>query len=88
MLILHILIALSSIFYTGFTYISPSKKKINISYMLILSTIGSGTYLIILNQSHMISACITGIIYLGVVSVGILFAKKKLLLQKKAKQII
>lgn len=84
MLIFHILIALSSIFYTGFAYVFPSKKKINISYALILSTIATGTYLIVLNQSHMISACITGIIYLGVVSVGILFARKKLLLQKKA----
>ena len=77
-LIVHILIAILSIIYTGYTLISPTKNKINASYFFVMTTIGSGSYLIFLNSSHLVGACISGLFYLGVVSVGILIARKKL----------
>lgn len=77
-LILHIIIALISMVYTGFVFFFPSKTKLNISYVLVSATIMSGAYLTIMNLSHMVSACITGIIYLGFVTAGLALAHKKL----------
>lgn len=77
-LIFHIFIALFSVFYTGFVYLFPSKKKLNVSYVMVALTIASGTYLVLVNMSHMVSACITGLIYLGIVGAGLISARRKL----------
>lgn len=77
-LIFHIFIALFSVFYTGFVYLFPSKRKLNASYITVALTIISGTYLVLVNMSHMVSACITGLIYLGIVGSGLVAAKRKL----------
>jgi len=78
LLLVHIAIALSSIGLTGFTYLSPSKTKLKISYGMIGGTFITGTLLVILSPSHLVSACISGLLYLGLVSVGILSARHKL----------
>jgi hypothetical protein len=78
MLLVHILIAISSLIYSGYVFFKPSKKKINIAYALVAATIATGTYLVVLMPSHMVSACISGLVYLAAVSVGIVFANKKL----------
>lgn len=75
---LHVIIALSSILYSGFILLSPSKKKLNISYCLISATFATGTYLIMSMPAHMIQACLEGLLYLGVVSLATIFAHKKL----------
>lgn len=77
-LVLHILIALTSIFYTGFVFLFPSHKKLNIAYVLVALTLISGTYLVLINMSHMISACFTGLIYLGFVTLGLVSTHRKL----------
>lgn len=78
MLLLHIIIALSSIGYTGLTFLKPSKQKLYISYLLVAATIATGTYLVILMPSHMVSSCITGLVYLGIVMSGILATRHRL----------
>ena len=78
LLLVHIAIALSSIGLTGITYLSPSKTKLQMSYGMIAGTFITGTLLIILSPSHLMSACISGLIYLGIVSVGIYSARHKL----------
>lgn len=75
---LHVLIALSSIILTGITSFSPSKLKLTLSYVLVGMTIASGTYLIITMPAHMISTCFEGLLYIGVVTVGLIFAQRKL----------
>lgn len=82
-LILHIIIALSSIVYTGYVLLKPTKRKINFSYSLVAATITTGTYLVILMPSHMVSACMSGLIYLAFVSVGLIFANKRLAVEHK-----
>lgn len=74
----HVLIALASIGFTTYLYVSPSKSKLYIAYILIGMTIASGTYLIVSAPSHMVESCTMGLAYLAVVSVGILAARKKL----------
>lgn len=77
-LILHIAIALSSVGFTGYVFLHPSKKRLMISYLWVATTIITGTYLIIMAPAHMVSACMTGLVYLGFVFSGILTARHKL----------
>lgn len=74
----HIIVALTSVVYTGYVFISPSKFKLNIAYVLVGATLASGTYLVLVNLSHLVSACVTGLIYLGFVLPAIVWARSKL----------
>lgn len=76
--LLHIFIALASIIAASIAYLSPSKAKLNFSYGLIALTFITGTYLVIMKPAHMVQTCFTGLVYLGVVSVAIIAAHRKL----------
>lgn len=75
MLVLHILIALTTIGVSGFTLIKPSRNKLKSSYVLTFLTFATGSYLIVMSPAHLVSACITGIVFLGVVG-SMLFAAR------------
>ncbi len=77
-ILIHILIALSSIVYTSYLFFFPSKSKLRISYALVALTLITGTYLVALNPSHFVSACRTGLLYLGVIFFGIFSVQRKL----------
>ncbi len=65
---LHILIALSSVIYSTYTFASPTRARLNVSYLLIALTVITGTYLTIMHPAHLTETCITGIIYISIVS--------------------
>lgn len=81
MLLLHISIALTSIAFTTFLFINPSKVKLGISYGLMSGTLISGTLLVISNNAHLLQACATGIVYTAGVLYGTLAASRKLAAQ-------
>ncbi len=68
-LIIHIIIAVSSIIFAGVLLARPSKTKFSVNYGLVAATIASGTYLIVTTGTHMLSACASGLTYLGIVTV-------------------
>ncbi len=76
--VLHVIIALASTVYTTYVYLFPSKSKLNLAYSLVALTIASGTYLVLTKPSQLISACITGLIYLGLVLPTIVSTRSKL----------
>lgn len=78
LLITHIIIALSSIAFTTLTYALPSKNKLRAAYGLVALTLGTGTWLVISTQSALLHSCMTGLLYLAVVSAGIVAARHKL----------
>lgn len=78
MLLIHILIAFSSLFYTAVTYMYPSKRKLQGSYLFVAATLATGTYLVIATPSHMLQACMSGLIYLGIIMTAIVFTHRKL----------
>lgn len=80
-LILHIIIALTSVAYTTYLLFRPSDKKLNISYTLVALTILSGTYLVFLHPSIMAHACTSGLLYCAVVLAMIAAARRKLVSQ-------
>lgn len=76
--LIHVLIALTSIVYTTYAYFQPSKQKLYTGYGLVALTLISGTYLVVSTHSNMFSACETGLFYLGIVSSGLFAAHHKL----------
>jgi hypothetical protein len=77
-LILHIIIALTSLVYAGYTFFSPSQNKLRFSYSLVVLTLLSGTYLVMVTHSPLMAACTSGLIYLAVVLSGLAAAHYKL----------
>jgi len=82
LLITHILIALGSLGFTTYLYFSPSKSKFRLAYGLVGGTLASGTILVIITHSPLLSSCLTGLIYLSAVSFGLALAYNKLAVQK------
>ncbi len=74
----HITIAFSSLIFTGFLLVSPSKTKLNASYALVALTLISGFYLIFSQPADMTQTCISGLTYLALVGAGIIHAHRKL----------
>lgn len=76
--LLHVLIALSSIVAVSVAFAQPSILKLRLSYATIAATLISGTYLVVMAPSHMVQACTAGLMYTGVVLVGIMATRVKL----------
>jgi len=83
-ILLHVLIALSSLVFTTYLYLKPSKTKFYASYTLIGATLASGTYLVISSSAPLLSSCTTGLTYLSIVTFANLLAHRKFKLAKKA----
>ena len=77
-LLIHIIVALSSIIASTASFLRPSKAKLRLTYGLTLLTLATGTYLVWSTHSPLLSSCITGLLYLGVVLSGVLAAWRKL----------
>lgn len=75
---IHIAIALSSVIVAAYTLYAPSKKSLSVSYTLVVLTIISGTYLVASSPSHMVQACMSGLVYVGVVFALIATARHRL----------
>lgn len=81
-LILHIVIALTSILFSTYCIVSPSKKKINGNYLFLAGTWISGFFLVFQNHVSFGHLCLSGILYTGIVTVNMFLAKRKLALEK------
>jgi hypothetical protein len=88
LLISHVIVALSSIVLTTYAFVAPTKRKIYTSYAFVGLTLATGTDLVITTHTALLSACITGLFYLGVVSIGIIAAHYRLNLARQKKSLI
>lgn len=77
-LLVHIIIAISSVLYTTLLAVRPTERKFASNYALIIATLLSGSYLVLRTHANMQHACISGIVYLGIVLTGTLLAHKRL----------
>lgn len=77
-ILLHILIAISSIVLTTITYLSPSKRKLTTSYISVGLTLLSGTYMVIATQTSLLRVCISGLAYTAVMLVALASVRAKL----------
>lgn len=77
-LILHIIIALTSVAGATILLISPSKGKVIINYILVGATLASGIALTIADPAQMLRTCTTGLVYTSLVTAAIMIAQTKL----------
>jgi hypothetical protein len=77
-LLAHILIALSGVLYTTYLLFFPSLRGIRTSQALVALTAASGVLLIIVKPQNWAHVCLSGLVYIAIVSVGIFVAQKKL----------
>jgi len=68
-LLAHILIALASVGIASLTYFKPTTARLGASYGLILATIASGTVLIVTSPATLLHACVSGLLYVTVISI-------------------
>ena len=82
MLIIHIVIELTSLILAAANYARPSSALLKICFGLIGATLLSGSVLTIERHAHLASACISGLLYLAVVSAMLTLSHRKLIAQK------
>lgn len=81
--LIHVVIALSTVAYTAYLYFNPAPNKFSPAYYLLGGTIGSGVLLIFTTGASIIRTCLTGLFFIGLVSAGIIASKHKLATQRK-----
>jgi hypothetical protein len=69
-ILIHVIIALTSIIIASVAFFNPTLKKLIVSYGFILGTVATGTYLLISVPSHILQSCMTGLGYLTIVSIA------------------
>jgi hypothetical protein len=77
-LLFHISIALASVAYTTYIFFAPSEAKLKASYALVTLTLASGTYLVWSTHAQILQACMSGLAYVGAVSIGLVAVRRKL----------
>lgn len=77
-LIIHIIVASTSLFQAALAYVRPSQNKLRVTYGLVAGTLITGFYLVLSKPANMTETCIMGLVYLGIVSVLIVSARHRL----------
>lgn len=77
-LLLHIIIAISSLLFATYLVLAPSRAKLRVSGGLTAATVVSGTWLVLLTGTHLLRTCVTGLLYTGVMFYALAVARNKL----------
>ena len=68
-LLMHIAVALLSIAVATLAYFRPSTKIFYTSYGFIIATVASGTVLIVSASADILRSCLSGLLYVTVISI-------------------
>lgn len=68
-ILIHVIIALTSIIIASVGLFRPSLRTFAISYGFIIATVASGTVLLVSSPSHILQSCLSGLGYITVVSI-------------------
>jgi len=79
----HIIIALISVILSALVFFKPKKSTLYTTYILTALTLISGAYLVATTHASMTAACITGIVYISIVLIGLVPAHNKLKVNSK-----
>lgn len=77
LVLIHVLVAVSSILYTSYVWLTPAKSRFYISYLLIGLTLISGSWLVWSHSAALLPACSSGLLYLAAVSAALLSARHR-----------
>jgi hypothetical protein len=81
LLITHIVIALLGVLEATLAAVRPSDAKLKTVGILLAGTITTGTYLVWSTHSNILSSCLSGLCYIGVVGVLSAVARYRLAYQ-------
>lgn len=81
LLLLHIVAAVLSLLFIGISVLMPDKLRLKLSYCLVGLTLISGTVLTFSRLSHLASICVTGLVYIGVATIGLVVARRRLIVE-------
>lgn len=79
LLIFHVLAAFFSIFAATVLYLKPSRMLLRGVYILTVLMFTSGTMLVLRSPSHLMEACLLGIVMLSVIIFSVFAAREKLI---------
>lgn len=82
--LIHVLIAISSIVCATIGYARPTSSNLKVSYALIAATFTSGFFLVLSEPAHMLRACLSGVTYLAVVTAVVAMTRRKASLLQQA----
>lgn len=82
LLLIHIIIALSSVAASAYALIAPSKNKVNVTYGLTAATVASGTLLVITTHAPILASCMSGLLFVAVALSGTFVARYRLARQE------
>lgn len=68
LLLIHIIIAIASTGVSTVNALRPTPRLITICYAMIGATVSTGTILIVTQSSNILKSCLTGLVYIAVVS--------------------
>lgn len=74
-LLIHIIIAVTSVAFTTLLFVLPTRTKFRINYALIGLTLATGTYLVVSTNTSMLKACMSGLFYITLVTAGTVAAR-------------
>lgn len=83
-LIIHIIIALTSIAFTTLLFALPSRTKFRANYALIALTLTTGTYLVVSANAPILKSCMSGLVYVSLVTLGTIAARYKYARQQES----
>jgi len=75
--LLHVLIAVSSIALATVACFVSSKTLLRTSYGFVGATLVSGLYLVASEPAHMLQACLSGVTYIVIVSAALAVARHR-----------
>ncbi len=78
LLLFHIITAFSSLGFATAAHLQPSFNKLRATYALTAAMLVSGTALLIKAPSHLLEACLMGLVLLSVILYQVILAHKKL----------
>jgi len=78
LLLLHIFTAFGSLGFATAAHLQPSPAKLQATYLLTGAMLASGTALTIKSPSHLVEACVMGLVLLGAILYQVILARKKL----------
>ena len=78
LLLSHIIVALAGLGLGTYSYFKPSKAGLYATYMFGMGTLVSGSFLLVSQPSHIMSACLVGLIYFALLGVIVLGTRQRL----------
>ena len=78
LILLHVILAISGLAYNSYLIFRPSKRKFYVSYVLVATTLVSGSYLVWSTHTPLRHVCVTGVAYLLFVTSTLIGANHRL----------